>query len=1132
MNNSIRSVHSPNSYNLEPAGRATQLDKIYVGFVKDTDDQQRMGRLRVWIPELGGDPNDTSQWFTMNYASPFAGATNPYTLTPGKTWTDTQRSYGFWFVPPNLENEVLCCFINGDPGRGIWFGCLFQQYMNHMIPGIAGTPESKQLPVAEYNKLDPTYNSRNPTRPLYTPLSEALITQGLSEDPIRGTTTATVRSNEAVNSYSGILTPGGTQFVFSDEAGDRYVRLRTQSGTQVLLNDSQGMIYLNTRDGANWMELSADGRVTVFSAASISMRCNGTMNLRADGDIRMEAGRSIYMKARGEVGTRPIQGTAASQSGQIQTARTTNTAQVPAIGVNDASTTIKVPSTAITGTFVQGMIISGIPWANPITNTAPPVQSGPSPGYPSDMTQPEIENIIREEATLRGIDPEVAVAVYRSEGAGSYQSLVPRTGAGSYNGREASYGPYQLYTGGGLGNTYETTTGRNLLTDNTKDGITNQIRFALNQAATSGWGQWYGAANAGISDFQGLNGARPVNNVNTTPNPYNSQPVDVATPPNQLAGSGQPAVVVGDTIALGTGPELAKLREGVVTSASVGATASAILSAIKNNSSVSNAQWAVVSAGSYDTVTTNEGRGQLTSNLTNIRSILNAQNYTWILPKDSVKRDVVYGFARGKGDNVVDIGASTDGVTPKNYTETASNVNETISTQLKPPSNTPNTNSTAALNNPTTGVTLSSVTVDGDFTYLNVSFPPGNQSNASNSSVITGTLQNPTDNSEQPTTNYNSTDGGMIMINSARDMHLYANGDMYQTSDGRTARSAKGNMFDYSYGSYDQGAGGYMTMQSNGVMSLGTTANMILQGAKVDINGPSAAGALAAPLAKQPIDGFLQDNDVLGPGQFRFVMRNTILSALPYHEPYAGHGGSTRGTNGYVEIGPVVDQSGRSIPSGAATSGAERPLDLLGTPNTTSAPGFYAGTGYDSKGIPQYEYRGPPDGTQVAASTLSLSPAGVYFIVGEEGKEREVYLDVGGKPTIGYGHLLLPDEVAGNYVRIQGQNRPLNQGPLTDAEIDALFRTDAVERENYIRKVKVPISQTQFDMLFSLVYNCGWSRDVFSKLNAGDYNVSREWLSHNTVKGQFNQALFNRRQREYANFSNGGTIDPATGRYS
>lgn len=138
-----------------------------------------------------------------------------------------------------------------------------------------------------------------------------------------------------------------------------------------------------------------------------------------------------------------------------------------------------------------------------------------SPGYPSDMSQAEIENIIRHEATLRGIDPNVAITVFRHEGAGSYQSLIPRSGSGSYGGREASFGPYQLFSEG-LGAEYEALTGRSLLTDNTREGITNQIRFALDKASSNGWGAWYGAGAAGISDWQGLGGSATVNNMDQT----------------------------------------------------------------------------------------------------------------------------------------------------------------------------------------------------------------------------------------------------------------------------------------------------------------------------------------------------------------------------------------------------------------------------------------------------------------------------------------------------------------------------------------------------------------------------------------------------------------------------------------
>jgi len=135
-----------------------------------------------------------------------------------------------------------------------------------------------------------------------------------------------------------------------------------------------------------------------------------------------------------------------------------------------------------------------------------------APGYPSGMSQSNIEDIIRDEAELRGIDPDIAVRIFRAEGAGSYQSSVRRTGRGSLGGREASFGPYQLFIGGGLGNEYQERTGRDLTTDNTEDGIENQIRFALDMAVTQSWQPWYGRGPAGVGRYDGLRGARQVNN--------------------------------------------------------------------------------------------------------------------------------------------------------------------------------------------------------------------------------------------------------------------------------------------------------------------------------------------------------------------------------------------------------------------------------------------------------------------------------------------------------------------------------------------------------------------------------------------------------------------------------------------
>lgn len=116
----------------------------------------------------------------------------------------------------------------------------------------------------------------------------------------------------------------------------------------------------------------------------------------------------------------------------------------------------------------------------------------------------DLQSIIRREASLRNIDPEVAIRLWRSEGNTSYQSNIERTGRGSYRGREASFGPFQLYTGGGLGNDYERLTGRELVNDNNLEGITKQIQFALDMAVDQGWTPWYGRNTAGISPRQGL----------------------------------------------------------------------------------------------------------------------------------------------------------------------------------------------------------------------------------------------------------------------------------------------------------------------------------------------------------------------------------------------------------------------------------------------------------------------------------------------------------------------------------------------------------------------------------------------------------------------------------------------------
>ena len=138
-----------------------------------------------------------------------------------------------------------------------------------------------------------------------------------------------------------------------------------------------------------------------------------------------------------------------------------------------------------------------------ITSSSSPSAGGANLKY-SVLSMAETEKIITTEANLRFMDPNVAIRIFRAEGGPYYQSQVPRSGTGSINGLEASFGPYQLYNAGGLGSQYERRTGRKLINDNTREGITNQIRFALDAAVQSGWGAWYGRIPAGVATRDGF----------------------------------------------------------------------------------------------------------------------------------------------------------------------------------------------------------------------------------------------------------------------------------------------------------------------------------------------------------------------------------------------------------------------------------------------------------------------------------------------------------------------------------------------------------------------------------------------------------------------------------------------------
>ncbi|PWT77519.1 MAG: hypothetical protein C5B60_02480 [Chloroflexi bacterium] len=123
------------------------------------------------------------------------------------------------------------------------------------------------------------------------------------------------------------------------------------------------------------------------------------------------------------------------------------------------------------------------------------------PGRGTRQDPRGMEPIIRAAAEAEGVDPDIAMRVARSEGLAEFQSLVRAPGGG----RETSYGAFQLFTGGGLGNEFQKETG---LDPSDPQNEIATIVWAMKKVRETGWGPWAGAKKQGITGMMGV-GERP-----------------------------------------------------------------------------------------------------------------------------------------------------------------------------------------------------------------------------------------------------------------------------------------------------------------------------------------------------------------------------------------------------------------------------------------------------------------------------------------------------------------------------------------------------------------------------------------------------------------------------------------------
>ena len=156
---------------------------------------------------------------------------------------------------------------------------------------------------------------------------------------------------------------------------------------------------------------------------------------------------------------------------------------------------------------------------------------------------------------------------------------------------------------------------------------------------------------------------------------------------------------------------------------------------------------------------------------------------------------------------------------------------------------------------------------------------------------------------------------------------------------------------------------------------------------------------------------------------------------------------------------------------------------------------------------------------------MNISDLGLKLIESVEGKKSRVYLDSGGAPTIGIGHLLTKDEKSSGKINVKYANPHNNElikyaDGLTDKQIYALLRSDLISVESILTiSVKVPLTQNQFDALCSFIFNIGVNAfnnsTLLKKLNKAEYNsVPTQMMKWVMDNGRVISGLKNRREQE------------------
>lgn len=339
------------------AGGGNTRPEPVIGVVKNNIDPTRSGRIQVYIQDIGAnDPDNSENWITVSYLSPFFGMTTGAGPEAGYgDYLQNPSSYGMWYSAPDIGTEVVCVFINGDMNYGFYIGCVPKAEALQMVPAIGAVSNvipnegeamsyggAPRLPVTNINSNDTSKSEGigflTEPKPIHTYAAAIYNQQGLLRDPVRGPISSSASRESPSRVGWGVNTPGrpiyeggftdtdvasnlsgakdnqlkvinrrsGHSIVMDDGdlvGKDQLIRLRSALGHQILMSDDGQCLHIIHANGQSWIELGKEGTIDMYATNSVNIRTQGDLNLHADNNININATKDLNVSAENIVMT-------------------------------------------------------------------------------------------------------------------------------------------------------------------------------------------------------------------------------------------------------------------------------------------------------------------------------------------------------------------------------------------------------------------------------------------------------------------------------------------------------------------------------------------------------------------------------------------------------------------------------------------------------------------------------------------------------------------------------------------------------------------------------------------------------------------------------------------------------------